>query len=104
LCFCMRCASSFPFCCLQGSKGNWPHVFFGIPPFDHTSCSKGFDYKTEDACPVANSTGATSVDMYNRIASYAHSILERWENHQPLQITLKLPPHVLQQWHGVGIV
>lgn len=59
----------------QNTKGDWPHVFFGVPPFDHTTCAKAFDYKTAAACPAAGN--GTSPDMYNRIASYAHTILEK---------------------------
>lgn len=59
----------------QNTKGDWPHVFFGVPPFDHTTCAKGFDYKTAAACPAAGN--GTSPDMYYRIASYAHTILEK---------------------------
>jgi hypothetical protein len=53
-------------------------VFFGVPPFDHTTCGPGFDAKADGAtCPPAgNSTDGTSIDMYYKIADYAHDILE----------------------------
>lgn len=52
-------------------------MFFGVPPFDHTTCALAFDYKKEAACPAADTAGGTPTQMYNKIASYAHSILEK---------------------------
>jgi hypothetical protein len=62
-------------CAQQKTKGDYPHVFFGVPPFDHTTCAKAFDYKTAAACPAAGN--GTSPDMYHTIASYAHAILDK---------------------------
>jgi hypothetical protein len=59
----------------QKTKADWPNVIFGVPPFDHTTCNISFSYKTEGACPAAD-TGVT-LDMYSKLAGYAHSILER---------------------------
>jgi hypothetical protein len=44
-----------------------------VPPFDHTTCDPKFDYKREKACPAAGN--GTSIDMYQRISSYAHDLL-----------------------------
>lgn len=54
---------------------DWPHLFYAVPPFDHTTCNITFDYKKEAACPAAGN--GSSIDLYNRMASYAHAILER---------------------------
>lgn len=62
----------------QNTKTEWPHVYYAVPPFDHTTCNITFDYKKEGACPAAGTAGASSVDMYDKIASYAHSILDRY--------------------------
>lgn len=59
----------------QATKEQWPHLFFGVPPFDHTTCNPAFDYKKEAACPVAGN--GSSVDIYQNISNWAHDILSR---------------------------
>lgn len=53
-------------------------MYYGVPPFDHTTCSLSFDYKKEGACPAAGN--GSSVEMYNTMASSAHAILNRCVN------------------------
>lgn len=57
------------------TRADWPHLFYAVPPFDHTTCNIAFDYTKEAACPAAGN--GSSIDLYNRITSYAHAILER---------------------------
>lgn len=59
---------------LQSTKADWPHLLFGVPPFDHTTCNITFDYKKEAACPASD---PSSLALYSKLADYAHALLGR---------------------------
>lgn len=60
----------------DATRGEWPNVLFGVPPFDHTpACNASWNPRNASECPPPGV--GSNVAVFEAITNSSHDILER---------------------------